>query len=90
MVLQITIPLGIISIGLFNITGLSVTKYINALARSVLNMTKTVLIWGVGIALTLTLGKTNDAFKWENVEPRAVGLQAFGFILLILATLVYN
>jgi hypothetical protein len=58
------IPLGIISVGAFNVNGLSITKHINALARSLLNMTKTVFIWGIGIIVTLLFGKDNDQYAW--------------------------
>lgn len=50
------VPLGILSVGSFNINGLSITKYVNALARSLLNMTKTVVIWGIGLIVTVTAG----------------------------------
>jgi hypothetical protein len=62
IVLAFMVPLGIIAVGSFNINGLSITKYINALARSLLNMTKTVVIWGVGIIVTLTAGRHNSMY----------------------------
>lgn len=42
----------------FNITGLSITRYINGLARAVCDVTRTVIIWLVGIIITLTLGES--------------------------------
>ncbi len=48
--------LGVFSIATFNVSGVTVTKYINALARSVGDVTRTVVIWIVGIMITLTLG----------------------------------
>jgi hypothetical protein len=58
------VPLGIISVGALNMNGLTITKYINALARSLLNMTKTVLIWVVGIIVTVTIGRNNQKYAW--------------------------
>jgi hypothetical protein len=54
----------VLSIAFFNFIGLSITKYINALARAVLNLTKTALIWIIGIIVTVTAGKTNTAYHW--------------------------
>jgi len=48
--------LGVFSILTFNTSGVSVTKYINALARSICDVSRTVLIWIVGIIVTVTLG----------------------------------
>ena len=42
----------------FNITGLSITRYINALARAVCDVSRTVIIWIVGIIVTVTAGET--------------------------------
>lgn len=56
--------LGIFSIALFNISGVTVTKYINALTRSICDVTRTVLIWAVGIIVTITAGVTRPNFQW--------------------------
>jgi len=47
------IILGIISIGVFNLNGLKITKMFDALTRSLLNVTKTAVIWIIGIIITL-------------------------------------
>jgi hypothetical protein len=65
--LAVMIPLGILAVGSFNINGLAITKYINALARSLLNMTKTVVIWVIGIIVTIYVGDTDPRYKWENI-----------------------
>lgn len=48
--------IGVFSITTFNVCGVSVTKYINAIARSICDVTRTVIIWLVGILITATLG----------------------------------
>ena len=48
--------LGVFSITTFNVCGVSVTKYINAIARSICDVTRTLIIWLVGIVITVTLG----------------------------------
>jgi hypothetical protein len=47
----------VFSVMTFNITGLSITRYINALARAVCDVSRTVIIWLVGIIITLTVGQ---------------------------------
>lgn len=51
--------LGVFSIMIFNVCGVSVTKYISALARSICDVTRTLLIWIVGIIITVTLGQSH-------------------------------
>ena len=48
--------LGIISISISNIAGVNVTKYLSALTRSVCDVTRILLIWSVGIVVSVTLG----------------------------------
>ncbi len=64
--------LGIFSIATFNICGVTVTKYINALARSIGDVTRTVLVWAIGIIITLTAGATRPNFQWELVKAGAI------------------
>jgi hypothetical protein len=56
--------LGIFSIATFNVTGVTVTKYINALARSICDVTRTVIVWIVGILVTVTAGVDKPNYKW--------------------------
>ncbi len=58
------IYLGIFSIATFNICGVTVTKYINALARSIGDVTRTVLVWMIGIIITVTAGANKPNYKW--------------------------
>ena len=63
MLLSMTI-LTVLSISFFNLIGLTIIKYINALARALLNLTKTALIWTLGIIVTVTAGKNNADYEW--------------------------
>ena len=80
----------VVSIAFFNVVGLTITKHINALARAILNMTKTSLVWVVGIVVTVTVGKNNRDYVWELVNWEAMTMEGVGFLFLILSTLVYN
>lgn len=74
----------------FNVLGVSVTKYINALARSIADVTRTVLIWIVGIIITATAGRDHVNYKWQTLDLTAIAIQFVGFVILILGNLVYN
>ena len=84
------IVFSIISVAIYNVAGVSITKHINALARAIAANTKTVLVWVFGIIVTVTLGKDYPNYQWESLNWIVILLQLFGFILLILGNLVYN
>jgi len=46
------IILGVLTIACFNVCGVSVTKYVSCLARSVVDVSRTVIVWGVGLGVT--------------------------------------
>lgn len=64
-----------ISISLFNFTGVTVTRKAGALARSTIDTSRTLLIWFFSIFI-----------GWEQF----IGMQLAGFFLLVLGTLIYN
>lgn len=64
-----------LSISLFNFTGVTTTKKAGALARSTIDTSRTLLIWGFSIAVGW------EVFVW---------LQLIGFFFLVLGTLIYN
>lgn len=68
-----------ISIGLFNAFGLSVTRYVNATARSTADTCRTIGIWIVSLAL-----------GWEHLLWPWTPLQLVGFGLLVYGTFVFN
>lgn len=82
--------LGIFSIATFNITGVTVTKYINALARSIGDVTRTILVWGIGLLITITAGSKYPNYKWELLDGGAIALELLGFVILVTGNLVYN
>lgn len=87
------IALAIISIFgilIFNVSGVTVTKYINALARAIANMTKSILVWIIGIIITLTLGRTHPNLQWEKLQTSIILLQIVGFTLMALGNFIYT
>ncbi len=61
--------LGLLSIATYNICGVTVTKNISGMARSVVDVVRTVIIWTIGIIVTKT---TNGARNWENLERNSI------------------
>lgn len=65
----------IVSIALFNATGVAITKYASAAQRSTIDTSRTLLIWMVSLGL-----------GWENFLP----WELLGFVFLVIGTLIYN
>lgn len=56
-VLGLLTLLGIFLDGLFVLNGIKITKMFDALTKSIINITKTTIVWAIGITVTLILGK---------------------------------
>lgn len=82
--------LGVFTIALFNICGVNVTKHISSLARSIVDVTRTILVWIGSIIITQTYGSDNPNFSWELTDTGAILMELFGFIILVVGNLVYN
>ena len=67
--------LGICSLSFFNFCGVSVTKYVSSLARSILNISVTVIIWVYDLVFI------GEPFSW---------LQLIGFLVLVSGNLIYQ
>jgi len=74
-----------ISIGFYNFCGLSVTKQLTAVHRTLIDSLRTVLVWGIDIVLYFmtggSFGESWNKYSW---------VQVIGFLLLIFGTLTYN
>jgi hypothetical protein len=46
----------------------TITKKINAISRSLADVTRTVLIWLFGIIITLTIGNSRSNYKFESLN----------------------
>ena len=56
--------LGIFAVANFNIIGVTVTKNMNCVARSLCDATRVILSWLFGLLLTLVSGKYHEEFNW--------------------------
>ena len=85
--------MGVMTIAIFNICGVSVTKYVSSLARSIVDVTRTVMVWIVGLIVTTTYydgDPSKSLFHWENTKAGAIVVEAIGFILLVTGNMTYN
>merc|ERR1719395_135076 len=65
----------IFSIAFFNFSGVTVTQKASAVARSTIDVSRTILIWAVELAM-----------GWNSFNM----LQLAGFFVLALGTMIYN
>lgn len=56
------VVLGVLTIAIFNVCGVNVTKHISALTRSIADVSRTLLVWIASIIITKTAGKTKANF----------------------------
>ncbi len=70
----------VVSIALYNIVGINLTKLVSSTARAVVDTVRTVFIWMFFIFFTPV----------EGTEEEFYVLQFIGFIFLVCGTLVYN
>ena len=70
----------VVSIALYNIVGINLTKLVSSTARAVVDTVRTVFIWGFFLFFTPVEGTKEDFHL----------LQFIGFIFLVCGTLVYN
>jgi len=84
------IILGIFTISAFNICGVNVTKHISSLARSIVDVSRTLVVWMGSILVTETYGVNNGNFSWENIAVGPMLLEGLGFIVLVCGNLIYN
>jgi len=82
--------LGIFAVANYNIVGVTVTKNMDCVARSLCDATRVLLSWLFGLFLTLAIGRTHEAFSWEIIDGGVIAVKTAGFVLVGLGNLVYN
>lgn len=82
--------IGIVSIASFNIAGITVTKYLSSLTRSIVDVIRTIIVWLIGIIITVTIGREEQNYRWESVNIRGIGVELVGFMILVIGNLIYN
>lgn len=79
----------IVSMATYNSVGVTIAKYMNSLTRAICDVSRTVIIWMVGIVVTATLESDNKSFRWESLNEWQIVGESVGFIILILGNLIY-
>ncbi len=54
----------IFNVTAYNPLGVTITKNINAVARAISDVSQTVLVWIIGLIVTLSVGKVYPNFVW--------------------------
>lgn len=79
----------VISLVTYTVIGAIIAKKIGSLARSVIDISTSFVVWVIGIAVALTLGKNNLSFRWESLHPLQLLGQSLGFGILVYGNLIY-
>lgn len=53
-----------VSMVVYTSVGAVITKRLSSLARALIDVSRTVIIWVVGLVVTATLGANSNSFKW--------------------------
>lgn len=70
----------VLSISVFNIAGITISKHMTGTARAVIDSVATVVVWGFFLM----------GFLPNNVREKFSWIQLIGFVLLVFGTLIYN
>lgn len=87
--LGVLIILGVLSICMFNLFGISITKNISALSRAVVDACRTCAVWAFGLAVTISY-PGNPFWHWENTNWKAILVEFCGFCILFSGSAIYN
>ena len=88
-IIALLVVVGVITVSAYNLNGVRITKMIDALTRSLLNITKTSIIWIVGIVITFSVGDDPD-YQLESKDLWVNLVKAAGFACIVVGTLIYN
>jgi hypothetical protein len=80
---------GLLTLGVFNLNGVKITKLFDALTRSLLGITKTSIVWIIGVIIT-AIDKNNKALHIESLSVGVNLVKGLGFLFTIVGTLIYN
>lgn len=77
--------MGFFTVCIYNVNGLYTTKFFSSLTRSIIDVLRTLIIWIVGVAVTL-----NGSRDWETLDYSSNIIKIFGFLFIVVGNLVYN
>lgn len=68
-----------------NCVGLTITKHTGTVLRAITDVTRTLLVWVVGITMTFL-----TSYTMENTYWKAIVLEGAGFSVIIFGNIIYN
>jgi len=80
-----TTILNLFFVAAYNFFGNSVTTYIDGITRSISNGARIVLVWIIGIIISVSTGN-----EWESLDYRVILTELAGFVFLVLALFIYR
>jgi hypothetical protein len=90
MLVWIFIVCLILSISVSVPIAVTISKRINPLSRSLADVCRTLIIWAVGIVITVTIGENNKSYKLEDTSIVINILKGLCFVILIFGTMLYH
>jgi hypothetical protein len=85
-ILSVLVLVYCVSIALFNQCGMTVSKTLSSLHRTLLDSLRALVVWGAQLVMFYWFGSTTYGIAWTSNS----WLQLVGFLFLVLGTLVYN
>jgi len=76
----------LLSIAIFNVLGMTVSKYLSSVHRTLIDSSRSVVVWAIQLVAWHCLDSATYGTPWTSNS----WLQLVGFIVLVLGTLVYN
>jgi hypothetical protein len=73
----------------FSLTGVMISQRMSSLARSIVDVSRSLVIWLIGGVVTATIGQSNPSFKWESTDIKQLLGQALGFTVLVFGDLIF-
>lgn len=70
--------------------GMAISKFINPVSRSLADVTRTVIVWVVGVVITVTIGEEKSQYKLESLSVVLNICKLLAFLLVIYGTLLYH
>jgi hypothetical protein len=76
----------LISIAIFNVLGMTVSKHLSSVHRTLIDSSRSVVVWGFQLVAWHLLDSKTYGTPWTSNS----WIQLVGFIVLVVGTLVYN
>lgn len=73
-----------------NMNGIAITHHLNSITRRLSAAVRVLVIWIVGVIVTLTLGKTYHNYVWENLAAGPLLSSIVGLVWILAGSFIYT